>query len=159
MKTFLSPLLIVIVLGIIALACVWTQEAWLTPSVAAAAFTQMFTPTQPGGKPYSIALGQVIGAAAGFAGVYAAHATAVAKLVGDHDLSYTRIAAVVIAIAITAVVQTAARAKSPAGGATAAVVALGLETANWAGAMRLAVGITLITILGEGCRRLLLKTE
>ena len=125
---------LVFILGGMSLACVWTQQAWLAPSIAAAAFTQMFTPSQPSAKPYGIALGQIIGMASGFAGVFAAHASHAAKLMGDHDLSYGRVLAVVIAVAITATVQTTIEARSPAGGTTAIVVAIGAETANWAGA-------------------------
>ena len=158
-KLLLPPTLLVVVLGIIALACVWTQEAWLAPSLAAAAFTQIFTPTQPGSKPYSIALGQVVGGTSGFIGVYAAHATNVAKFMGAHDLSYQRVLAVVIAVAITATVQIAIEAKSPAGGTTAVVVAIGVESADWAGVTRLAVGIALVTILGEIARRVLFRVD
>ena len=95
----------------------------------------------------------------GFAGVYLAHAANAGKLMGDHDLSWERAAAVAIAVAITAVVQIALKARSPAGGTTAVVVAVGAEMANAAGAVRLVGGIILVAILGEIARQILIRVE
>lgn len=159
MKLVVPPLLLVIVIGLIALGSVWAQQAWLAPSIAAAAFTQLFTPTQSGARPYTIVLGQVIGVAAGFAGVYAAHAAHAGKLMGAHDIGYDRAVAVIIAVALTSIIQMAAEARSPAGGTTAVVVAVGAEAADLAGAMRLAVGIVLVAILGEIARLILLRVQ
>ena len=156
MKLVLPPVLLVAVIGLIALCSVWAQQAWLAPSIAAAAFTQLFTPTQSGAKPYTIVVGQVVGAVAGFAGVWAVHAMNVGKLMGEHDITYDRVAAVAIAVAITSVAQMALEARSPPGGTTAVVVAVGVETANLPGAIRLAVGIVLVAVLGEIGRRVLL---
>ena len=159
LKFIVAPALMVIVIGGIAALSVVAQEAWLAPSIAAAAFTQLFNPLQPGARPYSIVLGQVVGALSGFAGVYAAHAASAAKLMGAHDLAWERVAAVAIAVAITAVAQIAGKARSPAGGTTAVVVAIGAETADAAGAMRLAVGIVLVAVLGEIARQILVRVE
>ena len=51
MKLVLPPLLLVALIGLIALCSVWTQEALLAPSIAAAAFTQLFTPRSPAPDP------------------------------------------------------------------------------------------------------------
>ena len=104
-------------------------------------------------------LGQLIGAVAGFVGVYAAHAMHAGKMMGDHDITYERALAVAIAVALTSVLQMAAEARSPAGGTTAVVIAVGAETANLAGAFRLAGGIVLVAILGEIARRILLYVQ
>ena len=69
LKFVVAPALMVIVIGGIALLSVVAQQAWLAPSIAAAAFTQLFNPLQPGARPYSIVLGQIVGALSGFAGV------------------------------------------------------------------------------------------
>ncbi len=159
LKFIVAPALMVIVIGGIAALSVVAQEAWLAPSIAAAAFTQLFNPLQPGARPYTIVLGQIVGALAGFAGVYAAHAVNVGKLMGAHDLSWERVAAVAIAVAITAVVQIAVKARSPAGGTTAVVVAVGAEMADWSGAMRLLGGIVLVAVLGEIARQILIRAE
>lgn len=159
MKLVLPPILLVVVIGLIALSSVWAQQAWLAPSIAAAAFTQMFTPTQPGARPYSIGVGQLVGVVAGFSGVWAVHAMNVGRLMGDHDITYDRVAAVAIAVAITSLLQIALKARSPSGGTTAVVIAIGAETANVAGAIRLVVGILMVVILGEIGRRILIRVQ
>lgn len=159
LKFVLGPVLMTVVIGTIAALGVVFQEALLAPSIAAAAFTQLFNPLQAGARPYTIVMGQVIGALSGFVGVYAAQATHAAKLVGDHDLPWDRVAAVAIAVAVTALLQTVVRARSPAGGTTAVVVAVGVETANLAGAGRLVVGIVLVAVLGEIGRRIRIRLE
>ena len=157
MKLVLPPLFLVVVIGLVALCSVWAQQAWLAPSIAAAAFTQLFTPNQPGARPYTIVLGQLIGAAAGFVGVYAAQAAHAGKMMGDHDITTERALAVIIAVALTSVLQMATEARSPAGGTTAVVIAVGAETADLGGALRLAGGILLVAVLGEIARRILVR--
>lgn len=159
LKFVVAPALLVIVIGGIAALSVVAQETWLAPSIAAAAFTQLFNPLQPGARPYSIVLGQVVGGLSGIAGVHAAHAANAAKLMGAHDLVWERVAAVAIAVAITAVVQIAVKARSPTGGTTAVVVAVGVETADFSGAARLLIGIVLVAVLGEIARQILVRVE
>ncbi|MBE7210376.1 MAG: HPP family protein, partial [Gluconacetobacter diazotrophicus] len=60
--------------------------------------------------------------------------------------------AVVLATAIACAAMFVLRALCPVGGATALVVALGSETANWDGLWRITAGIVLVTVLGEGAR-------
>lgn len=92
-------------------------------------------------------------------GVFVTGAWAMPQFMGDHALALHRVLAVVIAVLVAGTVQIAAKAKSPAGGATALVVALGVETANWAGAGRLVLGIALVTVLGEAARQVLIRTR
>ena len=158
MSKVLPPLLITIVLTVVAALSLWAREAWLVPSVAAAAFLQVFSPDQPAAQPYSIAVGQIIGGIAGFIGVLALGTAVTPAFAGDHLLA-SRFGAIVIAIAITSVAQVGLKATNPAGGATAVVVASGLETATWLGAGRLLIGIALVTVLGEVARRIVLRTR
>lgn len=51
MKLVLPRLLPFVVIGLVALCSVGAQQAWLAPSIAAAAFTQLFTPNQTGARP------------------------------------------------------------------------------------------------------------
>lgn len=155
----LTPILITIVLGIVAAFAAVAQTPWLAPSLASAVFTQGLTPDQPSAKPYSIAAGQFIGGASGFVGVLVGGAAAAPQFFGDHQLVAARVVAVAVAVLVSAAVQLATKAISPAGGSTALVVAVGMETANWAGANRLAVGIVLATVLGEIARQIILRAQ
>ena len=155
----IPPLLIALILGAIAALSAWTQEPWLAPSLGSALFTQLLSPEEEAAKPYSIFLGQVLGGIAGFAGVFLASATTVPPFFGEHPLVFARVLAVVIAVLLAASFQQVCKAKAPAGGTTAIVVAIGAEMANWKGAVDLLVGIVLITILGEAARRLILRMQ
>ena len=101
MNKVLPPLLITVVLAAIAALSLWSQQAWLAPSVAAAAFLQVFSPDQPAARPYSIAVGQIIGGIAGFIGVFALGTTVAPALTGEHHLIAARFGAIVVALAIS----------------------------------------------------------
>lgn len=159
MKWILAPVLLALILGVIAGASVLFGEAWLAPSLGSAAFSQMLHSEQPSSKPYSIAVGQILGALAGFAGVAIAGLVHVGPFMGDHGLYAGRILAVVIAVVLVSGAQIVTGAKTPAGGATALIVALGLETTTWMGALRLLVGIVAVTALGEAARRTILRAS
>ena len=152
----LPPVLITAVVTAIAALSVGLDEAWLAPSLASAAYAQALSPQQPDAQPYSILVGQLLGAAAGMAGVFLAAAGEAPAFLGGH-LAWSRVAAVAIAVLLGSAAQMLAGAKTPSGGATALVVAMGMETASWGGAGRLAVGIALVTALGEGVRRAMLR--
>jgi hypothetical protein len=156
-KRLAPPFVVAVILGVIGALAVWLQEPWMMPSLGSAIFVQILTPREPSARAWNTGLGQVAGIAGGFAGVYLAAATTTPTFMGDHKLVFARVLAVVIAVLVTAAVQLAIKATNPAGGATAMIVAMGLETANWSGAGRLVVGIALVTILGEAARHLILR--
>lgn len=154
----LPPVLIAAAMVAIAALGVGLGEAWLVPSLGSAIFTQALSPEQPSAQPYSVGVGQLLGGAAGMAGVFAAGAGGTPAFMGDH-LVWARVLAVGIAVLLAAAAQILAGARTPAGGATALVVALGAESASWGGAGRLVVGIALVTVLGEAVRRAVLRAQ
>lgn len=158
-KQLLKPIAATAVLAIIGAFSVWAQEPWLMPSLGSAVFVQTLTPEEPTATPYVTGVGQLLGLVSGFIGVYIAAATVTPMFMGENALTFARVLAVAVATLLTAGLQLALKAKSPAGGATAVVVALGLETANWAGAWRLVVGIALVTALGEAARQIILRAR
>jgi hypothetical protein len=157
MDSALKPVLVALVVGAIALVSVWTGQPLLMPSLASAAFSQILAPRDAASRAYNSAVGQLAGLAGGFAGAWI-FGVAVAPAFAHHNpLLYGRAAAAAAAVAIAAMLQLATRATNPAGGATAAVVALGTEYATAAAALRIAVGIVLVTILGEAARMVVLR--
>ncbi len=157
MANLLPTLLIMIVMACIAALSVWIQEPLFAPSLASAVFVQLLSPTEPDASPYHALVGQLTGIVAGFIGVFVASAAATPPFFGSHPLVFERVIAVAIAVAVTAFGQLLLKATSPAGGATAVILAIGLESANLAGAARMAAGIVLVTGLGELARQLLLR--
>ena len=152
----LPPVLIAAVMVAIAALGVGLGEAFLVPSLGSAVFAQALGPEQPTSHPYTLGVGQLVGAASGMAGVFVAGAGGAPAFMGDH-LAWARVAAVGVAVLLGAGGQMLLRARTPVGGATALVVALGAESASWGGAGRMAVGIALVMVLGEGVRRAVLR--
>jgi hypothetical protein len=158
-REVLPPLLITFVLGAIGAFSLRVQDPMLVPSLGSAIFLQTMTPEQPSARAWNTGMGQLIGAAAGFAAVFLAAAEWTPHFMGKNPLTIARVAAACMAVLLTYVVQRILRATSAAGGATALVVALGAETATEDGAIRLVAGILLVTALGEAARWLILKTR
>jgi CBS-domain-containing membrane protein len=121
------------------------HDAWLTPSLGSAILIQVMTPREPSARLWNTFIGQALAVFAGFAAVYIA---------GDHTLP-----AVAIALAATVLLQRALQATCPAGGAVALLIALGSVPANLHGAWLLAIGIVLVTGMGEAMRVVILKVK
>ena len=147
------------ILGVMAALSIWWQQPIIMPSVASVVFLQTMTPTAPSARLWNSAVGQFVGEAAGFFAVFAVSAATAPDFLAHHSLLWSRAAAIVIATCVTGIGQLLLKAISAAGVATAVVVATGVETANWAGAGRLAVGIAVVTVLGEASRLLLLRVR
>lgn len=158
-RPLLATVLVAAILSVLAAASLWAQAPFLAPSLGSAVFTQVLHPREASARPYAILVGQILGAASGFAGVYLAGAAAAPPFSGDHTLVAARLAAIAIAGLLAAGGQRATGALTPAGGATALVVALGAEPANWHGVRDLAVGLAIVTLLGEAARRLMLRPQ
>ncbi len=159
LNKLLTAVLPAAILALIAALSVWTQEPWLAPSLGSAAFAQTLSPDHTSAKPYSISVGQLIGLIAGLIGVFVAGATTTPQFMGDHTLVGARVLAVSIAAFLAALAQLLTSATTPAGGATAMVVAIGAETADMMGVIHLIVGILLVTAFGEAARQFLLRLQ
>ena len=155
----LPPLAVTVVLGVIGAFSVWAQQPWLIPSLGSAIFLQVLTPEEPSARTWNVAVGQLVGAACGFAGVFLSSAELTPSFIGLNHLTVDRVLATGLAVFLTLVFQYLLRAPNAAGGATALVVALGAETPTFAGAGRLALGILLVTAMGETARRFILRLK
>jgi hypothetical protein len=158
-REILPPLLIAAVLTAIGAVSIHVQQPLLVPSLGSAICLQTMTPDAPSARAWNTGMGQLIGAAAGFAAVFLLSAAWTPHFMGNNPLTVPRVAAAVAAVIVTSVLQRILRATSAAGGATALIVALGAETATADGAARLAAGILLVTLLGEAARWLVLRTR
>lgn len=154
-EAFLATL----VLGLIGIIAVAVQEPILAPSLGSAVFVQVTTPQTSAARAWNTAGGQFAGMIGGFAGVFVTGVTTLPAFFGDHRLIALRVLALVIATFLTIVTQQICRCVSPAGGATAIIVAFGEESASWLGVQHLLAGILLVTLLGEAARWLVLKVQ
>lgn len=153
----LQALMAALVLGLIGTVSIAVGEPLLVPSLGAAILLQVHLPDLPSARAWNTAVGQLCGAACGFAALAAFDAAQDPSFSGLHPLTVGRVAATMAAVAGTLLSQALLGAINPAGGATALIVTLGSEAATWAGAARLTVAMLLLTVLGEGVRQLSLR--
>ena len=148
-KRLMAVILSGMILIIIGALSVWAQQPCLVPSLASATLVQTITPNEPTARAWNTAVGQLAGVAGGFVGIFATGSNATPSFMDHHTLTLARAGAAGLAVVIASGLQLLLKAISPAGAATALVLALGAETATLAGAGRLIVGIFLVTLLGE----------
>lgn len=148
-----------LVLAVIGAVSVWVGEAWLIPSLGSAVFVQTMTPEDPGGRGWNTAMGQILGLAGGFAGVFITGAVAAPHFTGHHALLFVRVAAIALSVFFTAILQFSCDAVSPAGGAIAIIVATGSKSASWSGLRDIVAGIALVTVFGEIARQFILRRK
>lgn len=158
-RVLLQAVLSALVLGAIGAASVLASQPLLVPSLGASVLLQVHLPEQASARPWNTAIGQLCGVAAGYGAVLLLGAAAGPSFTSGHPLLVARVAASALAVAVALVMQTALGAVCPAGGATALIASLGLETADRAGLGRFVAAILLVTALGEGARRLVLRLD
>jgi hypothetical protein len=140
-------LLVVGVLGLVA------GSPWLVPSLGPTAVLIALTPVHPTARSWNTFVGHLGGLLAGFVAVAILGAAAAPTVMGDHVLVPVRVGAAVIAIALTMVVGSLARASHPPAAATTLLVALG-GIATLDQSVALMAGVATITVVGEGFRQL-----
>jgi hypothetical protein len=129
---------------------------WLLPSLGPTLAIQTGTPLHASARMRNVAFGHAIGLAAGLLAVYltgAAHQPSVTELTND-TLSLARVAASVLAVALSLAVQCRLNLMHPPAEATTLIVALGGIEPTPAGALTVIAAIALVTVLGEVARRL-----
>lgn len=159
LEHFVAALLALVVLAVIGAFGIAVGHPWLVPSLGSAVLLQTLSPQSRTAKPWNTCVGQLVAVCGGLAGVYAVGAEAAPQLTSGHTLVCARIAAMAIAIFITALLQVILKAENPAGGATALLIALGTIAPDAGGAFDIIVGIVLVTALGEAARRMSLKLQ
>ncbi len=148
-----------IIMAVIGIFSLRVQEPLLVPSLGSAVLVQTLTPERRSGRIWPTGMGQLAGLAGGLVGVFLAQAAPAPIFMGGHPLVASRLLAACVAVLVTGGLQCGLRAVSPAGGATALIVAFGMETPTLPGIARLTVGILLITGLGEAARHTLLQLK
>jgi CBS-domain-containing membrane protein len=110
-------------------------------------------------RPWNVFVGQLIGLGTGMLAVYVTGAVHVASYSDTHSLAFIRVAAAVLAVALGLGIEFVFKASHAPAAATALLVALGLIPPNWDGVITVVCGIVLVTLFGEGVRRLQLSLQ
>jgi hypothetical protein len=129
---------------------------WLLPSLGPTAAIIALTPAHPTARGWNTIAGHVIGVLAGFAGIFLAGAATAPSVLQTGELTWPRVVAATIAMILTVLGYTLARASHPPAAATTLLVALGgIATADKA--VALLAGVVVLAAAGELLRRLRLE--
>jgi CRP-like cAMP-binding protein len=103
------------------------QTPFIFPSLGATAFLVFFTPTMPAASPRNTVCGHAVGIACGYGALWATGLQHAGPAIVA-ELSWTRIAAVSLALAATGALMILLDVPHPPAAATAMIVALGVVT-------------------------------
>jgi HPP family len=151
-----GPLVAAGLILLVGLLGVAVGKPWLLPSLGPTAALFALSPAHPTARGWNTIAGHLIGILAGFAGIALAGAAAAPSVLKEGELTWPRVAAATIAVALTVILSTLARANHPPAAATTLLVALGgVDTADKA--VNLMAGVLAIALVGEVLRRVRLE--
>ncbi|WP_019143072.1 HPP family protein [Noviherbaspirillum massiliense] len=149
----LPPALAAISIGIVGVIGMASGMPWLFPSLGPTLALQTAAPDLPGSRSFNVVVGHLIGLSAGFAAVHLTHAVDVLPVTDAHALSGPRIAAAVLAVFLSMIVQHLVKAKHPPAEATTLLIALGNLEPTMRTALTIISGVLIMALLGEISRR------
>jgi hypothetical protein len=145
-----AMLLVVGVLGVL------VGKPWLGPSIGPSAVLIAMTPAHPTSRGYNTFVGHAGGLLAGFAAVVLLGAVNEPAVLTTGILTWPRVAAAVVAVALTVLIGIFTRASHPPAAATTLLVALG-SVATLDRALAVMAGVIIIAVMGELIRRVRLE--
>ncbi len=110
------------VVGLVGLAL---AQPWVFPSLGPTLMVMAETPRQPAGRPRNVAVGHVVGVAAGYLALLVTGLADDPPVI-EQGLTGPRVVAAVLSLTLTAFVLQALRSSHPPAGATTLIVSLGL---------------------------------
>ncbi len=144
---------LILLVGLIGVA---VGKPWLLPSLGPSAFLVALSPAHPTARAWNTLIGHLIGILAGFAGIAIAGAAAAPSPILQGELPLARVVAATIAVVLTLLLSSLARANHPPAAATTLLVALG-AAATADKALSLFAGVVVIAVAGEVLRRVRLE--
>lgn len=142
-----------IVLGLIGLLGMVAGMPWLFPSLGPTIAIQTTTPNAPGGRPWNVMLGHMIGMTAAFIAVHITGAIHSPSIISAHALSLSRVSASVLAVCISMLLQRVCKAEHPPAEATTLLIALGALEATPRNALVIFLGVVLVIAFGQTAKR------
>jgi hypothetical protein len=137
-----------LLLGVVGALGLIVGTPWLVPSIGPSVVLIVASPAHPTARLWNTIVGHAGGLAAGFIAVALVGAANAPTVLGDHQLVPVRVAAAVIAIALTLAVGYLLRASHPPAAASTLLVALGsIATLQQAGIVL--AGVIVTAALGE----------
>ncbi|HWB32135.1 MAG TPA: HPP family protein [Acidobacteriaceae bacterium] len=146
-----APVCEAALVGIAGLAGWAVHAPLLFASLGPTAYEMIEMPERRSAQPYNVVVGHLIAVAAGMGAVWATGA-GTAPAVGLGVVAPARVAAAVIASAVTVLVTLVLRATQPAALSTTLLIALG-ALRGWRGAAAIVVAVLLMEAVGEPARQ------
>ncbi len=148
-----SPLMSALLTFIIGALSVIFGRVWLFPSLGPTIYLQTEKPADPSSRFYNVVLGHLLGMAAGFASVFLLNAYNDPVPLVDHQITWARVGASVVALGLTLLLTLLLKANHPPAAATTLLTALGsIKTVG--DAINLTIGVLIVATLGEVIRRM-----
>ena len=147
-----SSIAAALMVGIVGVIAVLAGHPWLFPSLGPTAYLLAAYPELPTSRLYNCFVGHLVGLVSGFIGVAIFNAWS-APIVPLHEVTWPRVGAAAVAIALTVAVDNLSRSGHPPAAATTLLVALGTFHTLW-GAALVVIGVALLLATGEALRLL-----
>lgn len=128
------------------------HQVWLFPSLGPTAYLQTESPDQKTAHFYNTTVGHLIGLLAGLGAVWV-FASGDPPVFVAHSLSWGRVIASVVAVAITSLGGLLLKAQHPPAAATTLLIALGGFRPTLHDMLALVVGVLIVATVGELFRR------
>jgi len=148
-----APVTAAVLTATVGVTGAWVGLPWLFPSLGPTVFLQVHTPQLASARPWNVVAGHFAGIAGAAAGVLLTGAGSAPSVLSDDILTWPRVWASVIAMALTIAIQVPLKASHPPAAATALLIALGGFRLAPRDMMILLLGVLLIAALGEAARR------
>jgi hypothetical protein len=149
-----APLTAALLTVVVGAAGLLAGLPWLFPSLGPTIFLQVHKPDLESARPWNVVIGHFAGIAGAAVGVLVSGAGSAPPVLSEDVLTWPRIWAAVIAMALTLAIQIPLKASHPPAAATALLVALGGFRLVPGDLLVLIAGILLTAALGEGARRM-----
>lgn len=148
-----TPLAAATLIAAVGGAALLAGQPWLLPSLGPSAYMQAELSSHPASRAWNTVVGHAVALGAGFLAVLLVGAASDPAMLSADHLSGARMAAAVIAIALTALSLMPLRASHPPAAATALLVALG-SLSSLSDASHLMAGALVLACVGEAARRM-----
>lgn len=132
---------------------VMVHQVWLFPSLGPTVYLQAEMPDQPSSRLYNTVMGHALGVVAGLAAVLV-FAQGDPPVFAAHVLTWGRVLAGAVAVALTSWSGIVLKASHPPAAATTLLIALGGFRPNLSDMLALAAGVVIVALAGECLRRI-----
>lgn len=149
-----APVSAAVLTAAVGVTGLWAGMPWLFPSLGPTIFLQVHRPDLASARPWNVLAGHAAGIAGGIVGVLLLAAQDAPPVLSANVLTWPRLWAAVIAMALTLAIQVPIKASHPPAAATALLIALGGFSLTPREITVLVAGVLLVAVLGEGARQL-----